>query len=150
MTRPRACSALIHNETILMVRHVEKARSYWTLPGGGLEAGEMPAEAAVREIYEETGVRVRAVRQLWEGIYGHGDQKSAEYCFLVEPEATSEERRAIALGLDPEEAYIPADQRLLQAVAWVPLAEVICDAQVARVLMALAEERVEGIHANRG
>lgn len=54
MTRPRACDALIHNDAILMVQHVEPTRSYWTLPGGGLEAGETPAEAAIREVYEET------------------------------------------------------------------------------------------------
>ena len=50
MTRPRACGALIHNKEILMVRHVEPTRSYWTLPGGGVEAGETPAEAAVRKV----------------------------------------------------------------------------------------------------
>lgn len=52
MTRPRACGALIQGDMILMVRHVEPTRSYWTLPGGGLEAGETPAEAAIREVYE--------------------------------------------------------------------------------------------------
>jgi ADP-ribose pyrophosphatase YjhB (NUDIX family) len=45
MTRPRACGALIQNSMILMVRHVEPTRSYWTLPGGGLEANETPAES---------------------------------------------------------------------------------------------------------
>lgn len=36
----------------------------WTLPGGGLEAGEDPATAAVREVYEETGFHVRLERLL--------------------------------------------------------------------------------------
>ena len=36
MTRPRACGALIQGDMILMVRHVEPTRSYWTLPSGVL------------------------------------------------------------------------------------------------------------------
>ncbi|HEY6745722.1 MAG TPA: DUF2087 domain-containing protein [Mycobacteriales bacterium] len=31
----------------------------WTLPGGGLDFGERPADAVVREVYEETGLHVR-------------------------------------------------------------------------------------------
>jgi ADP-ribose pyrophosphatase YjhB (NUDIX family) len=34
-------------------------RGQWTLPGGGLDFGERPADAVVREVYEETGLRVR-------------------------------------------------------------------------------------------
>jgi len=33
----------------------------WSLPGGALELGETTAEGVVREIFEETGVRARAV-----------------------------------------------------------------------------------------
>ena len=32
--------------------------SHWITPGGGVEPGETPAEAAVREVYEETGLRI--------------------------------------------------------------------------------------------
>ncbi len=31
---------------------------WWVTPGGGLDAGETPAEGAARELFEETGLRV--------------------------------------------------------------------------------------------
>ena len=34
--------------------------TWWITPGGGLELGEAPAEAAARELVEETGLRVDA------------------------------------------------------------------------------------------
>lgn len=34
------------------------------VPGGGIEPGETPAEAAVRETFEETGLRIRVLREI--------------------------------------------------------------------------------------
>jgi 8-oxo-dGTP pyrophosphatase MutT (NUDIX family) len=39
-------------------RDVGSDRSHWITPGGGVEAGESAAQAAVREVYEETGLRL--------------------------------------------------------------------------------------------
>ncbi|GAA5181974.1 NUDIX hydrolase [Rugosimonospora acidiphila] len=36
--------------------------TYWFTPGGGLDEGETMLEAAARELYEETGLRVDAAR----------------------------------------------------------------------------------------
>jgi 8-oxo-dGTP pyrophosphatase MutT (NUDIX family) len=38
----------------------------WVLPGGGIEAGEQPEEALIREIQEETGFFVQVVRKCAE------------------------------------------------------------------------------------
>lgn len=39
----------------------------WVLMGGGIEKGEKPEETAIRESFEETGFKIKLLRQL--GIY---------------------------------------------------------------------------------
>ena len=41
----------------LIARHDRRGRLVWSLPKGHVEAGETPADAAVREVEEETGIR---------------------------------------------------------------------------------------------
>jgi 8-oxo-dGTP diphosphatase len=38
------------------ILYVRKPKARWNLPGGKVEAGESPAQAAVRELREETGL----------------------------------------------------------------------------------------------
>jgi ADP-ribose pyrophosphatase YjhB (NUDIX family) len=47
---------------VLLVRRGRPpAAGTWSLPGGRIEPGESPSEAAVREVREETGLAVRAL-----------------------------------------------------------------------------------------
>jgi ADP-ribose pyrophosphatase YjhB (NUDIX family) len=57
------CSAAVfdHNkERILLIRRADDGK--WAVPGGYMEAGENFAEACIREVYEETGLRVEVKR----------------------------------------------------------------------------------------
>ena len=54
---------------VLLARHVEG--NAWLLPGGSVEPGEVPADAAVREMWEETGLFVRLTGLV--GVFGGPD-----------------------------------------------------------------------------
>lgn len=59
-TRPkvRATGILVEDGCVLLVRQCLHERSHWNLPGGALELGETLGECLVREMAEETGLRV--------------------------------------------------------------------------------------------
>jgi 8-oxo-dGTP diphosphatase len=63
----RRCMAIMENDQILLVRQTYRGQPVWTLPGGGLEPGETPAEAAVRETKEEVNLDVKVLRLLYQG-----------------------------------------------------------------------------------
>jgi ADP-ribose pyrophosphatase YjhB (NUDIX family) len=66
------CSAAIFDEQrrVLLTRRADNGQ--WCLPSGGMESGESAAEACEREVFEETGLRVRVKRLV--GVYSHPDQ----------------------------------------------------------------------------
>jgi ADP-ribose pyrophosphatase YjhB (NUDIX family) len=57
-TRIGAYARCLDGDRVLLVRLSadEPAAGYWTLPGGGLDFGEHPADAVLRELTEETGL----------------------------------------------------------------------------------------------
>ena len=51
------------------IRPQGKPEGVWALPKGNLDPGERPEETAVREVWEETGVRANLVEKLGDVKY---------------------------------------------------------------------------------
>ena len=54
----------------------------WNLPGGGVESCELPTEAVVREVEEETGLQVTVRRLI--GVYGKLDKDDLVFAFVCD------------------------------------------------------------------
>lgn len=66
------CSAALINDEgkVLLTRRLDNGQ--WCLPSGGMGAGESPSETCIREVFEETGLRVRVKRLV--GVYSDPNQ----------------------------------------------------------------------------
>ena len=110
---PRAQCVVHRDARILMVKHRQDGQEWWCLPGGGVEPGETPEYAALRELEEECGVRGRSVRRLSHHEYGDGD---ISVTFLVDIGTQTPH-----MGSDPE---LGRDEQVLAEVAWLRLREI--------------------------
>lgn len=67
--RVGAAAAVMDGERLLLTKRTDNGE--WCLPGGAIEPGERPAEAAERETLEETGLSVRVTGLV--GVYSNPD-----------------------------------------------------------------------------
>jgi 8-oxo-dGTP pyrophosphatase MutT (NUDIX family) len=65
----RAAVVLIRGGQVALIRRRRAGSEYWLFPGGGVETGESPADAAAREAKEELGLDVRIDRMVATVIF---------------------------------------------------------------------------------
>ena len=56
--RIRVAAIIRQGDSVLAVRHTKGDKSYWLLPGGGVDYGETLTEALKRELHEEANLDV--------------------------------------------------------------------------------------------
>jgi 8-oxo-dGTP pyrophosphatase MutT (NUDIX family) len=66
-----SAAVAIHDEQMRLLLCLHADKNLWVTPGGLIEPGEHPADAAVRETWEETGLMVELTGVL--GVYGGED-----------------------------------------------------------------------------
>ncbi|MFC7274961.1 NUDIX domain-containing protein [Paractinoplanes rhizophilus] len=131
-------SAVVRDDAgrILLLRRGDDGK--WSLPAGMIEPGEQPADAVLREIFEETGIRAEVERiggvDSHEAVYPNGDR--CRYlvvffrCRAAGGRARPDGEESLEVGWFPPDALPPGlDQHTVrrirttaapQAPAWFP------------------------------
>lgn len=79
--RVRAGIVLIKDNKVALIERHRAGLDYFVFPGGGVDEGETPEQAAIRETMEELGIEVVIKQKVAEIQLG---QKSRQIYFLVE------------------------------------------------------------------
>ncbi len=101
-------AAAFRDGKVLMVR--ERIDGGWALPGGWADVGDTPAKAAEREVWEEAGFRVKAVKII--GVYDANRLRPVEVfhafkilflCRILEGEAQPSDETSEVGFFSPDE-----------------------------------------------
>lgn len=77
--RDRGSCILIKENKVVLIQRMREGQVYYVFPGGGIEIGETPEQATIREAFEELGVKIK-VKECFKKLHYNGTQ----YYFMAE------------------------------------------------------------------
>ncbi len=111
----RAAIVLLRDNKVALIERYRAGMHYFAFPGGHVEPGESPEEAAVREAKEELGLDVSIQRLLAEIWW----RDRPQYYYLVEAKGGE-----FGSGTGEEMQHPRADKGSYQPV-WVPVQDIL-------------------------
>ncbi|WP_281279838.1 NUDIX hydrolase [Cohnella pontilimi] len=94
------------NKVLMVRQYVHRGDIVWNFPGGGIEEGETPEEACVREVKEETGYEVRILTKM------HFDGEKHTF------------RAEIISGIEETDKSIMDNEEIIE-IAWIALSDLM-------------------------
>jgi len=79
MRQPAAFAAIFNPAGEILLVHLSYDQHQWSMPGGGIDPGESPTEAVIREVREETGLEAE-IEALF-GVYWRRDIDGLLFAF---------------------------------------------------------------------
>lgn len=80
-------------------------KPYWTVPGGVIDAGETPKQAAVREVFEEVGIRLDERELTFVLVADRISTHLQTYQFLFKAKLSEEAKKKIILQATEIDEY---------------------------------------------
>ena len=115
--RIRAGVILISDNKIALIKRVRDGRTYYIIPGGGLDEREYIEDAAIREAQEELGISVSVERLLFIA-----ERLEHEQVMHLQMYFLAKHIDGVFASGDGEEFHRPTERGTYEAV-WMPLDE---------------------------
>jgi len=128
-----SCGVVILNrERELLLCHVT-GQNHWDLPKGGIDPGETPLEAAIRETREESGLRLQPEALVDLGRFAYTNKKNLHLFACATPRFELKELRCESRYLD---RYSGRQMPEMDGYGWFAFERVaaLCTPKMATVL----------------
>lgn len=127
---------VVRGESLLLTRISATGypAGWWALPGGGVDHGESPGDAMLRELYEETGLSALAwrlvdVHDVHTVSPGRGDRfedyHGVHLLYAVSVDPAAEPRVVETGGTTDQVRWVPVDELTAGAPAVLPVVEFV-------------------------
>ena len=112
--RHTARAIIVHEGNLLLMERWRNDSHYFSIPGGGIEAGETAEEAVLREVLEETNLTVEVINLVIE-MRDNDHVHKIFLCKFIDGEMMLPAHSPEAMHMSPNNRFKPC---------WIPTGEV--------------------------